>query len=88
MIVSNGNSPQSFKIDEIIAPFDTSAKFRYYILNGDTAQWAPPAAGTFNTVRGIQLYLAGSSPRTPQSSTAATQAALVTGVFFKNRRDP
>jgi prepilin-type N-terminal cleavage/methylation domain-containing protein len=72
-------------VDEIIAPFDTSAKFRYYVLNADTAQTAVPA--DLNTVRGLQLYLAGSSPRIPQSGTA-TQAALVTGVFFKNRRDP
>jgi hypothetical protein len=72
-------------VDEIIAPFDTSAKFRYYVLNADTAQTAVPA--DLNTVRGLQLYLAGSSPRIPQSGTAA-QAALVTGVFFKNRRDP
>ena len=80
----------SAKIDEIIAPFDTSAKFRYYILNADTAQWAPPASDTasLNRVRGLQLYLAGASARTPQTSISATTAALVTGVFFKNRRDP
>jgi prepilin-type N-terminal cleavage/methylation domain-containing protein len=72
--------------DEIIAPFDTAAKFRFYVLNEDTAQSAVPA--DLNTVRGLQLHLAGSSPGTPRDSDAPAKAALVTGVFFKNRRDP
>jgi hypothetical protein len=72
--------------DEIVAPFDTSAKFRFYVLNEDTAQSAVPA--DLNTVRGLQLVLAGASPQVPRNSQQAKQAALVTGVFFKNRRDP
>ena len=78
-------SANEFQTDEIVAPFDTAAGFRYYVLNEDTAQVARPADLT--QVRGLQLYLAGSAPRVPQTETAA-QAALVTGVFFKNRRDP
>lgn len=72
--------------DEIIAPFDSSAKFRFYVLNEDTAQSGVPA--DLNTVRGLQLVLAGASVTVPRGSTQAKQAALVTGVFFKNRRDP
>jgi prepilin-type N-terminal cleavage/methylation domain-containing protein len=72
-------------IDEIIAPFDTSAKFRFYVLNADAAQDAPPA--DLSTVRGLELNLAGSSPRSQQGKKAAVDG-LVTGVFFKNRRDP
>jgi prepilin-type N-terminal cleavage/methylation domain-containing protein len=72
-------------IDEIIAPFDTSAKFRFYVLNADVAQDAPPA--DLNTVRGLELNLAGSSPRAQQGRKEAVDG-LVTGVFFKNRRDP
>lgn len=71
--------------DEIIAPFDSSAKFRFYVLNADNAQDAAPV--DLNTVRGLELLLAGSSPRAQQGQKAAEQA-LVTGVFFKNRRDP
>lgn len=79
--------------DEIIAPFDTSAKFRFYVLNADTAQSAVPGAPSpaisdLATVRGLQLVLTGASPRVPQGGTQAKQAGLVTGVFFKNRRDP
>lgn len=82
--IKNGTS--SVVADEIIAPFDTSAKFRFYVLNEDTAQSPVPAE--LKTVRGLQLVLAGASPRVPQGSSQAKQAALVTGVFFKNRRDP
>jgi prepilin-type N-terminal cleavage/methylation domain-containing protein len=79
------NDPLAPIVDEIIAPFDTSAKFRFYVLNGDVAQSAPPA--DLNTVRGLELVLSGSSPRAEQGVQAAKQE-LVTGVFFKNRRDP
>jgi prepilin-type N-terminal cleavage/methylation domain-containing protein len=72
--------------DEIVAPFDTSAKFRFYVLNQDTAQSAVPAS--LNDVRGLQLVLAGASVTVPRGSSQAKQASLVTGVFFKNRRDP
>ena len=79
------SDPAAPIVDEIIAPFDTSAKFRFYVLNSDVAQEAVP--GALNTVRGLELVLAGSSPRAQQSEKSAEQA-LVTGVFFKNRRDP
>lgn len=72
-------------VDEIVAPFDTAAKFRFYVLNADQAQDAVPA--DLNTVRGLEMNLAGSSPRITQDQKLAFQA-LVTGVFFKNRRDP
>ena len=80
---SNPGAPVT---DEIIAPFDTSAKFRFYVLNADTAQTGVPA--NLNDVRGLELDLAGSSIKVPPGSSQAKQAALVTGVFFKNRRDP
>jgi prepilin-type N-terminal cleavage/methylation domain-containing protein len=79
------NDPAHPIVDEIIAPFDTSAKFRFYVLNGDVAQAAPPA--DLSAVRGLELVLSGSSPRAQQGMRRAKQE-LVTGVFFKNRRDP
>jgi prepilin-type N-terminal cleavage/methylation domain-containing protein len=77
--------PSAPIVDEIVAPFDTSAKFRFYSLSADVATAAPP--GDLNTVRGLELILSGSSPRAEQGETAAQQA-LVTGVFFKNGRNP
>jgi prepilin-type N-terminal cleavage/methylation domain-containing protein len=79
------NDPLYPIVDEIIAPFDTSAKFRFYVLNADVAQDTPPA--DLSTVRGLELVLSGSSPRAEQGLSKAKQE-LVTGVFFKNRRDP
>ncbi len=79
------SDPSAPIVDEIIAPFDTSAKFRFYVLTGDAAQATVPS--DINTVRGLELVLAGSSPRVQQGKSSAEQA-LVTGVFFKNRRDP
>ena len=78
-------STNDWILDEIIAPFDSSAKFRFYVENSDVAQAAVPV--DLNTVRGLELVLAGSSPRAQQGKKSAEQA-LVTGVFFKNRRDP
>ena len=74
-------------VDEIIAPFEAQARFRFYMLNADQAQDAAPALSDLNLVRGLEMNLAGSSPRVSQDQRLAYQA-LVTGVFFKNRRDP
>jgi prepilin-type N-terminal cleavage/methylation domain-containing protein len=80
---SNPSAPMK---DEIIAPFDTSAKFRFYALNADVAQDAVPT--NLNDVRGLELVLAGSSNEALAADAQAKQATMVTGVFFKNRRDP
>jgi hypothetical protein len=79
------NLPGGLMVDEIIAPFDASAKFRFYVANADAAQSVPPV--NLNTVRGLELNLAGSSPRAQQGKSAAVEG-LVTGVFFKNGRNP
>lgn len=80
------SDPSAPGADEIIAPFDTSAKFRFYVLNTDAAQDAVPA--NLNDVRGIELVLAGSSNQKFSNNVQAKKATMVTGVFFKNRRDP
>ncbi|MFI5256070.1 MAG: type II secretion system protein [Gemmatimonadales bacterium] len=80
------STPSAPIADEIIAPFDSSAKFRFYALNADQAQDTLPT--NINDVRGIEMVLAGSSVRVPEGGSQMKQAAMVTGVFFKNRRDP
>jgi prepilin-type N-terminal cleavage/methylation domain-containing protein len=76
------NNPAQPVRDEIVAPFDSaSARFRFYVVGADAAQSDVPP---LNTVRGVELVLAGSSPRKPQDRELAQQA-LVTGVFFMNR---
>jgi prepilin-type N-terminal cleavage/methylation domain-containing protein len=84
-IVKTSNPSAPIK-DEIIAPFDRSARFRFYALNSDQAQDSVPTS--LNSVRGLELVLAGSSVRVPEGGNQNKQATMVTGVFFKNRRDP
>jgi prepilin-type N-terminal cleavage/methylation domain-containing protein len=80
------DDPSNPVADEIIAPFDASAKFRFYALNADAAQDTTPTR--LSDVRGIELVLAGSSNEKLSNNAQAKQATMVTGVFFKNRRDP
>lgn len=79
-IVTNGPT------DEIIAPFDTSAHFRFYVLNQDASQINPPS--NLNTIRGLDLRLNAISPTTPTGSKAPKISKVMTAVYFKNRRDP
>lgn len=72
--------------DEIIAPFDTSAHFRFYVLNQDASQINPPS--NLNTIRGLDLRLNAISPTTPTGSKAPKISKVMTAVYFKNRRDP
>ncbi len=68
--------------EEISAPYDTSARFRFY-ASADTAQTAVPSPLT--SIRGIELVLTGASETTPRGRTSPAVAPLVTAVFFKNR---
>ena len=80
------SNPTGPVTDEIISPFDATARFRFYVLNSDAAQDSVPAS--LNDVRGLELVLAGSSPQKFSDNSTAKRATMVTGVFFKNRRDP
>jgi hypothetical protein len=66
--------------EEIMAPFDTSSRFRFYASGSDVSTVAPPLA---TAIRGLDLVLAARSPRTTTRDSAAT-ATVVTSVFFKN----
>ena len=71
--------------DEIIAPFDTSSRFKFYIYNQDTSQLAVPAQ--ISTIRGFDLLLNGRSVRPPSGGTTQKLTKVTTAVFFKDRRD-
>ena len=71
--------------DEIIAPFDTSARFKFYVYNQDTSQTAVPAQ--ISTIRGFDLLLNGRSIRPPSGGTTQKVTKVTTAVFFKDRRD-
>ncbi|HET9425081.1 MAG TPA: prepilin-type N-terminal cleavage/methylation domain-containing protein [Gemmatimonadaceae bacterium] len=75
--VANGTS------EELMAPFTANARFRYYQSGDDTSRTAAPA---LSNIRGLALVLHAEGARTPVGQSAATQAKMMTSVFFKNTR--
>jgi prepilin-type N-terminal cleavage/methylation domain-containing protein len=69
--------------DELVAPFDTSAKFRFFVVNSDTAQSAVPVPVT--NIRGLELNFNSQSDHVPEGSGAANTSRVLTAVFFNNR---
>jgi len=70
--------------EELMAPFDTSAKFKFYSLGQDTSSTTVPAS--LNNIVGMDIVLTALGARTLARQTAPTQAKMVSSVFFKNRR--
>ena len=70
--------------EELLAPFDTSARFRYYIPGDDTSRTTVP---TVDQIRGVDLVLNSLSPRaTSEKGATVSPSKMVTSVFFKNVR--
>jgi prepilin-type N-terminal cleavage/methylation domain-containing protein len=71
--------------EELMAPFASTARFRYYQAGDDTSRTTAPA---YSAIRGIALVLTAEGARTPAGRTAATQSKMMTSIFFKNTRGP
>jgi hypothetical protein len=71
--------------EELSAPYDNAAKFRFFVGSSVTAQDNPPS--DLSKLRGIELNMTGLSERTPTGMTTKKKAPFVTAVFFKNRLD-
>jgi len=69
---------------ELMAPFDTSARFKFFVPNQDTSQVAVPADLT--TIRGLDLVLNGAAGAAASGGSTPAVNRLTTGVFFKNVR--
>lgn len=69
--------------EELMAPFDTSARFRFYKTGDDTSRTWPPAV---SDIRGVDLVLPALSPRATSNDSTGSQSKIVTAVFFKNVR--
>jgi prepilin-type N-terminal cleavage/methylation domain-containing protein len=67
--------------EELAAPFDATARFRFYVVNSNVAQDAPPA--TLNELRGVELVLPSRSER-PNADGVHSLIPLTTAVFFRN----
>jgi prepilin-type N-terminal cleavage/methylation domain-containing protein len=70
--------------EELVAPFDTSARFNYFVNDASTASTTAPA--TLSTITGVELVLNGLSEK-PNPDGTYTVVPLRTAVFFKNRRN-
>lgn len=70
--------------EELLAPFDTSAKFRFYNLFADTAQTTVP---TLANIRGVELMLDAQSPTRTSGQANPETASIKTAIFFRNRVD-
>jgi hypothetical protein len=68
--------------EELVAPFDNTAQFRFFVNDVTPAQTAVP--GTLSTITGVEIVLDGVSER-PSSDGTYQTVPLTTAVFFKNR---
>jgi type II secretory pathway pseudopilin PulG len=66
--------------EEILAPFDTTAGFRFYMDDTSPATATIPSGPPYD-IKGLEVTLDGLSERGPDRQ----RAPLVTSVFFKNR---
>jgi prepilin-type N-terminal cleavage/methylation domain-containing protein len=69
--------------EELAAPFDTSARFRFYKTGDDVSRSTPPAV---SDIRGLELVLVAKAPRGSSTNTYSNTVTMVTSVFFKNVR--
>lgn len=70
--------------EELVAPFSSTARFRFFVAGNSTAaQDLPPA--TLSDIQGLELHLDGMSETIAPGSTTAEGAPFTTAVFFKNR---
>lgn len=70
------------KSEEIVAPFDTASRFRFYRNNNDTSDVTVPP---LTEIRGIELVLTATSERNRYGKSTPEKSALRTAVFFVNR---
>jgi type II secretory pathway pseudopilin PulG len=71
--------------EELAAPFDSSARFAFYVVGSTVAQSALPSPRSLT--RGVEIHLDGMSETAPAGSTDPKRVQLTTSIFFKNRRD-
>lgn len=69
--------------EELIAPFASTASFKFFVVGSPSAQAAPPA--TLSELRGFELHLDGMSESPAAGRAVEESAPFVTAVYFKNR---
>jgi prepilin-type N-terminal cleavage/methylation domain-containing protein len=67
--------------DELVAPFDAGARFKFFVRNVDTSTVTPPTV--LDSLVGVSLVLTGSSP-TKMSGRSWEKSKMETAVIFRN----
>ena len=67
--------------EEIAAPFDASARFKFFVRNADTPTLAPPAV--LDSLVGVSLVLTGSGVST-MAGRNPEKSMMETAVLFRN----
>ena len=67
--------------DELVAPFDPGARFKFFVRNTDTSTVTPPAV--LDSLVGVSLVLTGSSP-SDMAGRTAEKSKMETAVIFRN----
>jgi hypothetical protein len=71
--------------EELVAPFASTARFKFYTRNADAASTTPPTL--LDSLVGVAAVLDGASvSNIPGRQPVNTQ--METSVFFRNRRNP
>jgi prepilin-type N-terminal cleavage/methylation domain-containing protein len=69
--------------DEILGPFQSTARFNFYELTNTTSQTTVPSPLT--NMRGIELKLDAASPTRASNRATNETISLTTAIFFRNR---
>lgn len=67
--------------DELVAPFDAGARFKFFVRNVDTSTVTPPTI--LDSLVGVSLVLTGSSPST-MAGRLPEKSKMETAVLFRN----
>jgi len=67
--------------EELVAPFDAGARFKFFVRNMDTSTVTPPAV--LDSLVGVSLVLTGSSSAT-MAGRVAEKSKMETAVLFRN----
>jgi prepilin-type N-terminal cleavage/methylation domain-containing protein len=71
--------------EELMAPFASTARFRYFQSGDDTSRTAAPA---LSDIRGVAVVLTTTGQRRPAGRTTDIESRMMTAIFFKNTRVP
>lgn len=68
--------------EEMVAPFDTSAKFQFLVGTRYTMQAAPPTP--LDSLRGVRMRLVAASEQVPQGRSVPATFDMSVNVYFRN----